>query len=106
NLYATTGGNPFYVTEVLATRGDAVPPTVMDAVLARAARLSAPARRVLDAAAVVSPPVETWLLGDVAGCAPEHLDECVAAGMLSARVGGVQFRHELARLSVERAMLP
>ena len=82
HLYATTGGNPFYVTEVIAAGGDEIPPTVRDAVLARAARLSAPARQVLDAAAVVTPPVETWLLAEVAGSTPEHLDECVAAGML------------------------
>jgi DNA-binding CsgD family transcriptional regulator/tetratricopeptide (TPR) repeat protein len=106
HLHDTTGGNPFFVTEVIAARGDGIPPTVRDAVLARAARLSVPARQVLDAAAVVSPPVETWLLAEVAGGAPEHLDECVAAGMLTARTGGVRFRHELARRAVEGAVPP
>jgi predicted ATPase len=57
-LYETTGGNPFFVTEVLAADDAAIPATVLDAVLARAARLSPPARKVLDAAAVVAPPVE------------------------------------------------
>ncbi|HEV2871212.1 MAG TPA: AAA family ATPase, partial [Actinomycetota bacterium] len=61
-LYETTGGNPFFITEVLAADDAAIPATVLDAVLARAARLSPPARKVLDAAAVVAPPVETWLL--------------------------------------------
>ncbi len=106
HLYATTGGNPFFVTEVIAAGGDEIPPTVRDAVLARAARLSAPARRVLEAAAVVTPPAETWLLADVAGSDAGHLDECVAAGMLRGRPGGVEFRHELARLAVDQAMPP
>jgi DNA-binding CsgD family transcriptional regulator len=106
-LYQTTGGNPFFVTEVLAAGDEAIPATVVDAVLARAARLSPAARRVLDAAAVVTPPVETWLLAEAAGAEPAHLDECVAAGMLQAQAaGGVGFRHELARLAVERALLP
>jgi DNA-binding CsgD family transcriptional regulator/tetratricopeptide (TPR) repeat protein len=105
-LHAITGGNPFYVTEVMATAGQEVPPTVRDAVFARAARLSAPAREVLDAAAVVAAPVETWLLAEVAGVAAERLDECVAAGILRERQGGLQFRHELARLAIERAMPP
>ena len=105
-LYERTGGNPFFVTEVLAAAGEAIPATVVDAVLARAARLSPPARQVLDAAAVMGSPVETWLLVEAAGAAPAHLDECVAAGMLRGQADGVGFRHELARLAVERALGP
>jgi hypothetical protein len=75
-------------------------------VLARAARLSPPARQVLDAAAVVAPPVETWLLVEAAAAAPAQVDECVAAGMLQGQAGGVGFRHELARLAVERTLGP
>jgi DNA-binding CsgD family transcriptional regulator/tetratricopeptide (TPR) repeat protein len=105
-LYETTGGNPFFVTEVLAAGGEEIPVTVLDAVLARAARLSVPARRLLDAAAVVAPPMETRLLAEAAGAAPGDLDECVEAGMLQARPGGVAFRHELARLAIEQALPP
>jgi DNA-binding CsgD family transcriptional regulator/tetratricopeptide (TPR) repeat protein len=105
-LYERTGGNPFFVTEVLAAGDEAIPATVADAVLARAARLSPPARQVLDAAAVVAPPVETWLLVEAAAAAPAQLDECVAAGMLQGQPGGVGFRHELARLAVERTLAP
>jgi DNA-binding CsgD family transcriptional regulator/tetratricopeptide (TPR) repeat protein len=105
-LYETTGGNPFFVTEILAAGDAAIPATVVDAVLARAARLSPPARQVLDAAAVVAPPVETWLLVEAAGAAPAQVDECVAAGMLQGQAGGIGFRHELARRAVERTLPP
>src|SRR3972149_2826526 len=37
DLYRKTGGNPFYVTEVLSAGGAEGPPTVRDAVLARGA---------------------------------------------------------------------
>jgi DNA-binding CsgD family transcriptional regulator len=105
-LHERTGGNPFFVTEVLAAGDEAIPATVVDAVLARAARLSPPARQVLDAAAVVTPPVETWLLAEAAGAAPDQVDECVGAGMLQGQASGVSFRHELARVTVERALGP
>ena len=105
-LYETTAGNPFFVTEVLAAGNEAIPATVVDAVLARAARLSPPARQVLDAAAVVTPPVEIWLLVKAAAAAPDHVDQCMAAGMLQDQAGGVGFRHELARLAVERTLAP
>jgi predicted ATPase len=56
-----TNGNPFFVTEVLAGESG-IPETVRDAVLARAARLSASAREVLEAAAVIGSKIEPWLL--------------------------------------------
>ena len=40
-LFAETGGNAFFVTEVLAFGGDQLPATVQDAVLSRVHRLSA-----------------------------------------------------------------
>ena len=40
-LHRRTGGNPFFVTEVLAAGGTGVPESVRDAVLSRAARLDA-----------------------------------------------------------------
>jgi DNA-binding CsgD family transcriptional regulator/tetratricopeptide (TPR) repeat protein len=104
-LYATTGGNPFYLTEVLAAGDSDVPVTVLDAVLARAMRLTSGARQLLDAAAAFSAPAEPWLLAEVAGGA-SGLDECVTTGMLQAVAGGVAFRHELARLAIERAVPP
>ncbi len=42
-LHRQTGGNPFFATEVLASPGVDLPPTVTDAVLARSSRLTADA---------------------------------------------------------------
>jgi DNA-binding CsgD family transcriptional regulator/tetratricopeptide (TPR) repeat protein len=105
-LYRTTAGNPLFVTEVLAAGGERLPETVRDAVLARAGRLSAPGRRLLEAAAVVPGDVELWLLRRLAGELIDHLEECVASGMLSAADTHVFFRHELARLAIEESTSP
>src|SRR5690606_29490215 len=59
-LFALTGGNPFYVTEALAAGGEEVPASVRDAVFARAARLGAPARAVLDVVALAPAGLERW----------------------------------------------
>ncbi len=105
-LYEKTGGNPFFVVEVLAGGSEEIPATVKDAVLARAMRLSPGARELLQAVAVVPQRAELWLLEALAGAAVETVDECVTAGMLVAEGDGVVFRHELARLSLESSIGP
>lgn len=105
-LHARTGGNPFFVTEALAAGSTAVPATVRDAVLARIARLSEPARDLLDAVAVVPQRTEVWLLETMCGGDLASLDECLSSGVLRAEADGVVFRHELARLAVEEALAP
>jgi DNA-binding CsgD family transcriptional regulator/tetratricopeptide (TPR) repeat protein len=104
-LFDVTGGNAFFVTEVLAVgaSASAVPSSVSDAVVARVARLSAPARRALDSAAVVPDRVDVALLRDVGDVSEEAVDECQAAGILVQDEMGLRFRHELARLAVEQA---
>ncbi|HEY7629080.1 MAG TPA: AAA family ATPase [Thermoleophilaceae bacterium] len=105
-LHERTAGNPFFVTEVLAAGSGELPATIRDAVLARAALLDAPARAVLDAVAIVPKRVEIWLLEELLGDEIEHLDRCLASGMLHGEGPAVAFRHELARLAVEEAIPP
>jgi DNA-binding CsgD family transcriptional regulator/tetratricopeptide (TPR) repeat protein len=103
-LHQRTGGNAFYVTEVLATGDDDVPATVRDAVMARVSRLGEGARRTLGAAAVLGPDADVDLLADVAGRPIQDIDECVARGVLVTDGLRVTFRHELARRAVEESL--
>jgi len=104
DLYRKTGGNPFFVTEVLAAADAEIPNTVRDAVLARAARLSPGARDLLEAVAAVPPRCEPWLLEALAPEAIDRVEECLASGILSSDPEGVVFRHELARLAIEESL--
>ncbi|HLK45842.1 MAG TPA: AAA family ATPase, partial [Acidimicrobiales bacterium] len=105
-LHERTGGNPFFVTEVLATGASAIPETVRDAVLARAARLDPAARELLDAVAIATRRAELWLLERIAGAGFAAVDDCVASGMLQADGDGVAFRHELARMALDESIAP
>jgi DNA-binding CsgD family transcriptional regulator len=105
-LHRRTGGNPFFVTEVLASCGSGVPPTVRDAVLARAARLSPAGQEVLQAAAVVGPRVEYWLIEAMSAADAGAVDDCLARGMLVAQRDALGFRHELARQAVLETISP
>jgi len=109
-LHRRTGGNPFFVTEILASGAPDIPATVADAVLARAFRLSTPARGALEACAVIGARIEPWLLERIAAPATGAVDECLSRGMLRAEGTLLAFRHELERdailrsLSVQRAL--
>lgn len=105
-LYRNTGGNPFFVSEVLAARTKEIPSSVRDAVLARAARLSGPARVLLEALTVAPPAGEIRVLQAIAGDSMEHLEECIGSGMVIPAGRGVAFRHELARLVIEDSIAP
>jgi DNA-binding CsgD family transcriptional regulator/tetratricopeptide (TPR) repeat protein len=103
-LYRLTGGNPFYVTEVLRAGLGVVPSSARDVVLARAARLGGGSRDVLDVAALIGARVELDLLMSVTACQPAAVDEILASGLLAEDGGWLRFRHEIARLAVEHAI--
>ncbi|MGH3002730.1 MAG: ATP-binding protein [Gaiellaceae bacterium] len=105
-LHHRTGGNPFFVTEVLATGEAAIPATVRDAVLARVARLDERARELLDAVAVATQRAELWLVSAVVGEAFSAVDGCIASGVLQVEGDGVAFRHELARIALDESIAP
>ncbi|GAA2847744.1 AAA family ATPase [Pseudonocardia halophobica] len=103
-LHRSTGGNPFFLSEVIAsgTPADLPPATVVDAVLARIRTLDDPAREALDRLAVVPGEVELSLaralVDDLTVVA-----EAERRGILEVRPTAVAFRHELARRAVEEA---
>lgn len=99
-LYRTTEGNPFFVTEVLASGAAGVPGTVRDAVLARSAALDRTGLDLLEVVALVPPRAEPWLLEAVAGDSLDRIDDCTSSGLVGSDERGLSFRHELARIAV------
>ena len=109
-LYQVSGGNPFFVTEVLAAGPDALtlealPRSVSEAVCGRLARLSAKARDIAHAVAVCGPRADVALLERMCPEARSALHECLGAGVLVADGDLIRFRHELARRAT-RAQIP
>lgn len=106
-IFDLTGGNPFHVTEFLASADATVPHSVRESTLARAIRLSALGRRTLDCASIFPRQIDQEMLRALsqdAECA--GVEECMRAGMLHAAGGALAFRHELARRAVHDSMAP
>jgi DNA-binding CsgD family transcriptional regulator/tetratricopeptide (TPR) repeat protein len=102
-VYEVTGGNPFFVIEILTHGGSGVPESIRDSVQSRAARLTPNGRRMLEVVSVIPSRAERWLLGDAAD-ATAAIEECIGFGSLIATDGAVMFRHELARRAIEDAL--
>ncbi|HLK44000.1 MAG TPA: AAA family ATPase, partial [Thermoleophilia bacterium] len=100
-LYRVTGGNPFYVREVLEAGLGEVPGSARDVVLARAARLGPKARETLEAAALIGGTLDERLLRHVV--AGPALDEVISSGLVAGQPV-LRFRHEIARQAIEQAV--
>jgi len=110
-LHALTRGNPFYLTEVLASPEERIPPSVRDTALSRVLSLTKQARAVCELISVIPGTAELELifhaLPDLThGDNESPIDECLRFGALQVHEGGLRFRHELVRLAVEEALLP
>ncbi|MFN8664083.1 MAG: LuxR C-terminal-related transcriptional regulator [Thermomicrobiales bacterium] len=107
-LYQLTGGNPFFVNQVLSAEEGEIPATVTDAVLARAARLRTEARGVLDLCAVIGGRIDPDLVLAVAGPVTDELDACILHGLILApeQTPYLRFRHDLIREAILAAIPP
>ena len=100
-VYATTGGNPFYVTELLAVGpGEKLPQSVAIAVRGRAARLDDDSRRLLELVSVVPNRVPTAVLEVVMPGWAAAAEEPERRQLLEVEPTFVRFRHELARHAI------
>lgn len=105
-LFEATGGNAFFVTEVLSAQEGVLPPSVYDAVMARLSRLSAPARAIAELVSISPKHTERALVEELIDHTGAALDECVEKGVLRAYSHWLAFRHELARQAVEHSLPP
>ncbi len=103
-VHRITRGNPFFVTEALASPRDAVPATVMETVLARIGRLGDDCRQALDQLSVVPSHVSLDLAAELLGSRIDALAEAEPAGVIDVRPDSLAFRHELTRRAIERSL--
>jgi DNA-binding CsgD family transcriptional regulator/tetratricopeptide (TPR) repeat protein len=103
-LHRVTRGNPFFVTEALASPGDTVPTSVVEAVRARVRRLGPECRAALDQLSVVPSHVEMSLAMGLLGRSLHALAEAEQAGVIEVRPDRLAFRHELARRAIEQSL--
>lgn len=103
DLYEATGGNPFYVSELLAARGEGVPATISDAVLARTSGLDAETRDLLDLLSVIPGRMTHDFLDELDPTWTQHAESAAEHGLLDV-ADQVTFRHALTRKAIEQSL--
>lgn len=109
-VVTVAAGNPLYARE-LARGGPTTPPvSITDAVLARAARLTAPARAVVNQVCVAGGGISHELVTATVEFPEERLlaavQESVGSGLLVTTGDGYAFGHELIRQVLYAELLP
>lgn len=105
DLHRITGGNAFYVTEVIA--GDqTLPSSVQDAVIARVARLERRSREVVEGVSIAPRSLGVEQAKHLVGATVSQVDAAVGSGVILGDGRHLRFRHELARSAVEESIPP
>lgn len=106
NLYEITGGNPFYVTEMLASYREEIPDNIKDAVLALFNPLVGKTRDIWEMLSIMPEGMETNILATLDTDWELVLDKCVTHGILLIRNDKVVYKHELFRRTIESSISP
>ncbi len=103
-LHGVTGGNAFFVCEMLDHHGDDLPTTVRDAVLARTSGLDPAAWDLLNLLTCSPGVIPDHLLAELGVTLPASR-ALAEAGLIRRSSRGVAFRHDLCRLAI-RSVIP
>jgi hypothetical protein len=101
DIWEVSGGNPFFVSEMLSTESGSVPASIREAMRGRLIRLSDGAQDLAELISVVPSRVELAVLDAAVGNYEHLATECENAGLLEVRGASIGYRHELARRAVE-----
>jgi DNA-binding CsgD family transcriptional regulator/tetratricopeptide (TPR) repeat protein len=104
-LHRLTGGNPFYVVEMLDHTDGDIPRTVRDAILARTTGLAADAWDLLHLLACAPEAIPDHLLAHL-GVGLPALRAADLAGLIRRGPRGVTFRHDLCRMAIAGTLPP
>src|SRR5262249_19750489 len=103
-IYELTGGNAFFVRELVTAPSDSLPESARDAVLARCMQCSPAARELAEVVSLPPGRTELWLAKALLGQVQRAADEGIERGLLRLSDDSIAFRHELGRLAVESTL--
>lgn len=105
-LFALTGGNPFYVMEVLSSKTAHIPEKVKDSVLSVFRSKDDRTQALWELLSIVPSRISMVIASRVQQEAAVDMDACIMSGVLVVRAGTISFKHELFRIAIEESLSP
>jgi DNA-binding CsgD family transcriptional regulator len=106
DVYSISGGNPFYVNEILASYSPGVPDNIKDSILSVFNRQDEKTKRVWEILAVLPTGLETSYLEKMEPFYATAVEQCLDAKILLIKEGRIIFKHELYRRTIEASLSP
>jgi DNA-binding CsgD family transcriptional regulator len=106
DVYSVSGGNPFYVTEILSSYSLGVPESIKDAILSAYNRTGDKAREIWDLLSVIPSRLETKYLEKFQPLFNTAIESCLNHHILIISDGEIYFKHELFRRTIESLLSP
>jgi predicted ATPase len=106
DVYSISGGNPFYVNEILASYSPGVPDNIKNSILSVYNRLDDETRHVWETLSVLPTGFEINYLEKMEPSYASAVSNCFDSRILILKDGLVFFKHELYRRTIESSLSP
>lgn len=106
NVYSISGGNPFYVTEILASYSVGIPDNIRDSILSIYTQLDDKTKHVWDMLSVLPKAFEAEYFEMIEPAYAPSIENCLAMKILIMDKGLLFFKHELYRRTIEASLSP
>ena len=106
NVYSISGGNPFYVNEILASYSEGVPENIRDSILSVYNRQEEATRQLWENLAVLPTGFEISYLQKMDIGFTAAAETAIDSGILIVKEGQIWFKHELYRRTIETSLSP
>jgi len=106
NVYNISGGNPFYVNEILASYSPGVPDNIKDAILSVYDRQEEGTKHAWQICSVIPEGIEISRFAKIKASWDEGMDHCFALKIIIVKNDRIIFKHELYRRTIEGSLSP
>lgn len=106
DVYSISGGNPFYVNEILASYSTGVPDNIKDSILSVYNRQNEKTKKVWQILSVMPTSFEVSYLEKIEPAYADAIKNCLDAKILILENGLISFKHELYRRTIEASLSP
>jgi ATP/maltotriose-dependent transcriptional regulator MalT len=106
DVYCISGGNPFYVNEILASYSPGVPDNIKNSILSVYERQKEGTKNTWQIWSVMPEGLEVNRVARVKSAWGESIDHCFAINVITVQDGKVVFKHELYRRTIEESLTP